>query len=278
MIFVNENPYKKAMEYVDFDTKFEEQTITLMVCAARKKKSIRQVRLPVGAWRYIAAAAAIALLFAAVPFIRGLQNTTETAGVTVPMVMTAAGDESTASAKNDPTVITFSGAPQLFDSINKLVQQSDLIIVGKVEKALPVVRIDAVELGLVEGPSSLEKNVSSFQIRIGQVIKGGFSPGDTIQVDMSGGLADNIYENYIDTNYPVEGLTYLMFIDRTRYTEVNKYFMYMFVGSYDGFSEIADGRIFPQENTSIFEKGSSVDDALQKITEAIASGSATVNN
>lgn|GEM_PF-1967963 len=275
---MNENPYKKAMEYVDFDTKFEEQTIALMVCAAQKKRTIRQVRLPVGSWRYIAAAAAIALLFAAVPFIRGLQNTTETAGVTVPMVMTAAGDESSASTKNDPTVITFSGAPQLFDSINKLVQQSDLIIIGKVEKALPVVRIDAVALGLVEGLPSLEENVSSFQIRIDQVIKGGFSPGDTIQVDMSGGLADNIYENYIDTNYPEEGLTYLMFIDRTNRTEANQYFLYMFVGSFDGFSEIADGRIFPQENTSIFEQGSSVDDALQKITEAIASGSATVNN
>ena len=278
MIFVNENPYKSAVEQLEFDEAFDEKTISLMVNAAQKKKSVRQVKLPAGVWRYIAAAAAIVLLFAAIPFIRGLQNTTETAGVTVPMVMTAAGDETSASTKNDPTEIIFSGAPLLYDSINKLVEQSDLIVVGKVEKALPVVRIDAVELGLVVGPSSLEKNVSSFQIRIDKVIKGGFSPGDTILVDMSGGLADNIYENYIDINYPVEGLTYLMFIDRTNYTEANQYFMYMFVGSYDGFSEIADGKIFPQEHTSIFEKSSSIDDVLQKIKDTIESDSTTLNN
>ena len=278
MISVNENPYKTAVEHLEFDEAFEEQTIALMVNAEQKKKSIRQWKLPVGAWRYIAAAAAIVLFFAAIPFIRSLRNTTETAGVTIPMVMTAAGEESSASTKNDPTEIIFSGAPILYDSINKLVQHSDLIVVGKVEKALPVVRIDAVALGLVVGPSSLEKNVSSFQIRIDKVIKGGFSPGDTVQVDMSGGIADNIYENYIDINYPVEGLTYLMFIDRTNYTDANRYFMYMFVGSYDGFSEIADGKIFPQENTSIFEKDSSIDDVLQKITDTIESDSTTLNN
>ena len=53
--------------------------------------------------------------------------------------------------------------------------------------------------------------------------------------------------------------------------EENKYFMYMFVGTFDGFSEIVDGKIIPQENTSIFKKGISLDEALKAITEAVES-------
>jgi len=92
---VNNNPYKSAVEHLKFNEAFDEQTIALMIAAAQRKKTNRPFRIPIGSWRYIAAAAVIALLFIAVPLIRGPQNTNET---TIAAVMTAAGYETTATA------------------------------------------------------------------------------------------------------------------------------------------------------------------------------------
>jgi len=167
------------------------------------------------------------------------------------------------------TKVNIEVAPLMFSDINLLVSNSDAIIVGYVDKALPVVRIDAVALGLVEGIPELEKNVSSFQIRIDQVLKGDFIQGDTIRVDRNGGLAEGINEVIQDLQYPSEGSTYLMFIKKTDGTEENKYFMYMFLGTSDGFSEIVDGKIVPQKNTSIFKSGTPVNEVITTVSEAI---------
>ena len=179
---------------------------------------------------------------------------------------------STASSSDSSkiTEVVINGFPFLITDINFLVAHSDFIIVGKVDKALPVVRIDAVALGLVEGIPELKKNVSSFQISVDQVIKGDIVPGDTIRVDRNGGLAEGINEIYEDDlQYPREGSTYLMFICKTEFTEENKYFMYMFVGTYDGFSEIVDGKILPQENTSIFQSGTSIDEVIASVSKVV---------
>lgn len=174
------------------------------------------------------------------------------------------------SDSSQTTEVFIEEAPFLITDIDFLVSQSDFIFVGKVEKALPVVRIDAVALGLVEGIPELEKNVSSFEIRADQVLKGEIAPGDTIRVDRSGGLAEGINETYEDDPpYPREGSTYLMFICKTEFTEENKYFMYMFVGTYDGFSEIVDGEILPQKNTTIFKSGTPIDEAIASVSDAI---------
>jgi len=266
---VNNNPYKSAVEHLKFDEAFDEQTIALMIAAAKRKKAIRPFQIPKSSWRYIAAAAVIALLFIAVPLIRGPQNTNET---TVAAAMTAAGYETETSIKNDPaetTEVVFKGSPMLISDINKLISFSDVIIVGKVNKALPVVRIDAVALGLVKGIPELEENVSCYQIRIDQVVKGDFAPGDTIRVDMLGGLAEGINEIYEDLQFPSEGSTYLMFIEKTDRTEENKYFLYRFVGTFDGFSEIVDGKIVPQKNTSIFKSGTLINEVITTVSGAI---------
>lgn len=97
---------------------------------------------------------------------------------------------STDSSRTTEAVI--SESPFLITDLNFLVSHSDYIIIGKVDEALPVVRIDAAALGLVEGIPKLEKNVSSFQIKIDQVIKGDIAPGDTIRVDRNAGLAEGI--------------------------------------------------------------------------------------
>lgn len=176
------------------------------------------------------------------------------------------------TVQTDPaetTEVVFKGSPMLISDINKLISLSDLIVVGKIDKALPVVRIDAVALGLVVGPSKHEKNVSSFQVKIEQVMKGVFKPGETIQVDISGGLAEGINEIFENVQYPSEGSTYLMFIDKTDYTAENKFFMYMFVGTFDGFSEIVDGKIVPQKYTSIFKSGTPINEVVTTVSEAI---------
>ena len=173
------------------------------------------------------------------------------------------------TAPAETTEVVIKGAPMLISDINKLISLSDVIIVGKVEKALPVVRIDAVNLGLVKGVADLKENVSCYQIKIDQVVKGDFAPGDIIRVDMLGGLAEGISEIYEDLQYPSEGSTYLMFIEKTDRTEENKYFLYRFVGTFDGFSEIVDGKIVPQKNTSIFKSETPINEVMTTVSEAI---------
>jgi len=167
------------------------------------------------------------------------------------------------------TEVTFKVSPRMFSDIKLLASKSDLIIVGYVDKALPVVRIDAVALGLVKGIPELEENVSCYQIRIDQVVKGDFAPGDTIRVDMLGGLAEGVNEIYEDLQFPSEGSTYLMFIEKTDRTEENKYFLYRFVGTFDGFSEIVDGKIVPQKYTSIFKSEAPINEVMTTVSEAI---------
>ena len=89
---MNNNPYKSAVEHLKFNQAFDEQTIALMIAAAQRKKTNRPFRIPIGSWRYIAAAAGIAILFIAIPLLKGPQNTNET---TVAAAMTAAGYETT---------------------------------------------------------------------------------------------------------------------------------------------------------------------------------------
>lgn len=167
------------------------------------------------------------------------------------------------------TEIKVSGVPNLYDDINSLVGNSEIIIIGTIEEALPVVRIEAVSLGLASSDTEYYKNVSSYQVRIEQVFKGDFSAGELFRVDRNGGLAEGIYENLVGMNYPVEGSKYLMFIDETSITDKTDYFMYMFEGTFDGFSEIIDGKLYPQENTSIFKTGMFVEDATAEIVSAL---------
>gem|GEM_PF-1098765 len=92
---MSSNPYKSAVEHLQFDEAFDEQTIALMIDAAQRKKAIQPFRIPKSSWRYIAAAAVIVLLFIAVPLIKDPQNTNE---ITTAAAMTEAGYEITTAA------------------------------------------------------------------------------------------------------------------------------------------------------------------------------------
>ncbi len=167
------------------------------------------------------------------------------------------------------TEIIITGDPYLIDNINQLVEASDIIIIGTIEEALPVVRIEAVSLGLVFGFPEYYKNVSSYNVKVEQVYKGDVSIGGYLRLDRNGGEADGIFENQQGLNYPVEGSRYLMFINETDISDKTDYFKYVFEGTYDGFSEIIDGKLYPQENTSIFKTGMLIDDATSEIVVAL---------
>lgn len=172
-------------------------------------------------------------------------------------------------SSTEVTEIIIYGDPVMYFDLSKLLKMSDIVIIGTVEEALPVIRIEGVSLGLVKGFPEYYKNVSCYNIRIEQVFKGGFSEGDLLRVDRNGGEVDGIFENYQDLQYPVEGRKYLMFINETDITDKTDYFKYMFEGTYDGFSEIIDDKLYPQELTSIFEAGTPIEDVIERVTEAL---------
>lgn len=159
--------------------------------------------------------------------------------------------------------------PIIIDDMYRFVEDTDIIIIGMVEEALPVVRIDASSLGLVSGDPGFFENISSYQVRIEQVIKGDVSADETIRIDMHGGTAEGVFENYIGMIFPVENSHYLFFIENKQFSDKTDYFEYRFGVTYDGFSEIVDGKLYPQENTSIFEAGTPIEEVIARITEAM---------
>lgn len=197
---MNNNPYKSAVEHLKFDEAFDEQTIALMLAAAQKKKTIRPFRIPRSSWRYIAAAAVIALLFIAVPLIRGPQNTNET---TVAAAMTAAGYETTAQSEtmaqsdvtsNETTALTtlstdvYSPGTVIEDgtmyvssttsrmtprSMNELVNVADNIFTGLCVSSEPVFQNDFL--------------YTLSEVQVTAVFKGAFQVGDIVPVVEMGG-------------------------------------------------------------------------------------------
>lgn len=204
---MNSNPYKSAVEHLRFNEAFDEQTIALMLDAAQKKKIIRPFPILKSSWRYIAAAAVIALLFIAVPLLRGPQNNNETTaaagmtaaamteacyGTTAAAAMTEAGYET--SAQSPTTAITtqsadvYSPGTVIEDgtmyvsstssrmtpySMNELVNAADNIFAGLCVSSEPVFQNDMMY--------TLSK------VQVTEVYKGAFQAGDIVTILEMGG-------------------------------------------------------------------------------------------
>ncbi len=69
------------------------------------------------------------------------------------------------AGSTEVTEITVLGDPSLYNDLDLLIKISDIIIIGTVEEALPVVRVEAVSLGLVSGSTEDYKNISSYNIK-----------------------------------------------------------------------------------------------------------------
>jgi len=197
---VNSNPYKSAVEHLRFDEAFDEQTIDLMLDAAQKKKTIRPFRIPVGSWRYIAAAAVIALLFIAVPLIRGPQNTNET---TIAAAMTAAGYETTAQAEtiaqseatsNETTAMPTQSADVYSPGI--VVEDGTMYVSSTTSRITPRSMNELVDVaeniftGLCVSSEPVFQNDFLYtlsKVQVTAVFKGAFQVGDIVPVIEMGG-------------------------------------------------------------------------------------------
>lgn len=204
---------------------------------------------------FLAAALAAILLASSCGLPSGRKNPDATAG--------------SSADTTEPVRVTWQITPILFSGLDELAGHSDIILIGKVSDAPPTVRVDAAALGIVEGVDEFEKNISSFVINVEDVLKGDAPDSGTIRVDMNGGTADGVSETYDGLEFPQKGSRYLMFIRRTNFSEKNKYFLYMFVGTYDGFVEIVDGKIIPEKNSSVFTEGTSIGDILDAISKSV---------
>ena len=204
---MNSNPYKSAVEHLRFDEAFDEQTIALMLVAAQRKKAARPFRIPKSSWRYIAAAAVIALLFIAVPLIRGPQNTNET---TTAAVMTAAGYETTAAAAmteacygttNQSEVMSNNTTAMATPSTDvyspgTVVEDGTVYVSSTTDKLKPYSMNDLVDVaeniftGLCVSSEPVFQNdmlYSLSKVQVTAVFKGAFQVGDIVPVVEMGG-------------------------------------------------------------------------------------------
>ena len=208
MVFVNSNPYKSAVEHLRFDVAFDEQTIALMLDAAQKKKRIRPFPNLKSSWRYIAAAAAIVLLFVAVPLIRGPQNANET---TAAAVMTASGYETTAAAMTEACYTTTAAAamteagyettavttqPEDVYSPGTVIEDGTMYVSGTTSRETPYSMNELVGVagniftGLCVSSEPVFQNDFLYtlsEVQVTAVFKGAFQVGDIVPVLETGG-------------------------------------------------------------------------------------------
>lgn len=156
-------------------------------------------------------------------------------------------------------------SPVTYSSIEDLLNDSDLVIIGTVTKMLPTVRVQSTDCvpdkkGFGMQQDSL--NITSANVRIEQVIKGNISVGESIRLDQDGGLAEGIMETISPYRYLEDGIMYLMFVRHIEDIDISKYFAYSFASVYDGFMAIKSGKVYPWEYSNIFLAGTSVEDAM----------------
>jgi len=112
-------------------------------------------------------------------------------------------DESNSETSPSPITIVrytcYERYDHLSDYISRLV---DSIIVGTITQPPSVTRINVIKLGYVSGSEETWSNVTSYQIRVDDVLKGNKKKGETITVDQYGGTYEGI------TEY-IEGFPYL---------------------------------------------------------------------
>ncbi len=155
--------------------------------------------------------------------------------------------------------------PITYSSLEDLLNDSDLVIIGTVTKILPAVRVnytDCVPGKLGFGIEQDSLNVTSADVRIEQVIKGNISVGESIRLDQDGGLAEGIMETITPYYYLENGITCLMFIQHNEDFDSSQYFAYRFTSVYDGFMPIQSGKVNPLDHLSVFLAGTSVEDAI----------------
>lgn len=160
--------------------------------------------------------------------------------------------------------------PFIVSSLDRLIANSDDIFVGTVTEALPTIRIDEVALGLVTSNRTRMANISSFEFRVDAVVMGKFILGEKVRIDLHGGVADGISENF-GIDYPKQGTTYLLFVYRPTELQGKAYFQFLLVDSFNSCTEIHNGILKPHPRATVFPSGYRQEQALADVQEIISS-------
>ncbi len=153
-------------------------------------------------------------------------------------------------------IVRYQLYPILFPSLQKLVETSEIIIVGKVSSS-SINRIDLQTEGNVSGEIEMFTNVSSFYIDVSQVIKGKVPSDMKLKVDLLCGGEVNGYVEIYEPEIPSPnvGEQYVFFINAQEKNKDREFFKYKFEGSFDGFVKIENCKVIPPQNSdSVFEE------------------------
>jgi len=201
---------------------------------------------------------------------------TATGSATLPAnsgkVIPSPASTSAGIAPSGTTIIEYTAAttPFIESSLDRLIANSDDIFVGTVTEVLPTIRIDEVALGLVTSSSPRMANISSFEFRVDSVVMGKFVLGEKVRLDLHGGVADGVSENF-GIDYPKQGTTYLLFVYRPTELQGKAYFQFLLVDSFNSCTEIHNGILKPHPRATVFPGGYRQEQALADVQKIISS-------
>ena len=152
--------------------------------------------------------------------------------------------------------------PVIYPTLEKLLTDTDLVIIGTVKETLPVVRLTQSDNDLWKSAVWEEFNVTPSLIQVDEVLKsdaGDVTAGETIRIDQMGGFSDNVNETISYIRYPEVGQSYVMFIAFQDSVDTNEYLTYEYSSIIDGLMQITDGKVYPPQLSQIFKSGISVE-------------------
>lgn len=169
-------------------------------------------------------------------------------------------------------VITSKGDWPYYESIEELAEACDHIIIGKVEKVLPAIRINET----VNPEHEVWNYYTPSQILIGKVLRGNKTEGETICIVQDGGTYTGITENketekivltMEDVIFMEEGSEYLLFVRGEENVGKGMEYSYFLPTPTVGYCKIIDGKLSPNEGNNLFMSGTTVDEAIAMIEE-----------
>ncbi|MEI8200439.1 MAG: hypothetical protein WCG21_10270 [Eubacteriales bacterium] len=162
--------------------------------------------------------------------------------------------------------------PMIYPTLEKLLDDTDIVIIGTVKETLPVVRLTQSDNDLWKSAVWEEFNVTPSLIQVDEVLwkdAGDITAGDTIRIDQMGGFAGNVKETISYIKYPEVGSSYLMFITFNESGNTDEYLTYEYASEVHGFMQITDGKVYPRAGSQIFESGISVEDVRQALAPEV---------
>lgn len=172
-------------------------------------------------------------------------------------------------------VITRKGDWPYYENIEELIESCDHILIGKVEKVLPAIRINET----VNPEHEVWNYCTPSQILIEKVLKGNKKEDETIFIVQDGGTYTGITENkeiekicltMENVVFMEEGFEYLLFVLGEENVGKGMEYFYFLPTPNVGYCKIIDGKLSPNEGNNLFMSGTTVDEAIAMIEECLS--------